>query len=62
MATAGDIIFPASNIVLDIESVISLLVLVGLLTFFYNAFGRMYEAGGEKAENHRMSYGNSAAV
>lgn len=61
MSLNDDIVIQPYIVSMDTENVVSLLVLVGLLTFFYFAFGRLYEAGG-KRDDHRMSYGSSTAA
>ncbi|KAK4549674.1 hypothetical protein LTR36_004975 [Oleoguttula mirabilis] len=42
---------PPSYVKMDTENIVSLLALVGLLSFFYFAFGRLVEQGGEKRDN-----------
>jgi len=62
MSDISYVALPPRRAVLDTEGFISLLTLVGLLTFFHFAFARMYQAGGEKRETNRMFYGNSEAA
>lgn len=53
---------PPYYIQVDTENIVSLLALVGLLSFFYLAFGRLIEQGGEKRDSSRMSYGSATAA
>lgn len=47
---------------MDTENFVSLLCLAGLLIFFYFAFSRLLQLGGEKRNDFRMSYGSSGAA
>ena len=44
------------------ENILSLLALISLLAFFYNAFDRMIQPSREKAGESRLSYGTAMAV
>lgn len=62
MAFHKELVVPPYYVQMDTENIISLLVLIGLGSHFYFAFGRLIQQGGEKQYGGRMSYGNAAAA
>lgn len=62
MAFHDEFVVPPYYVRMDTETIISLLILVGLLSFFYFAFGKLMEHGGEKGDSSRMSYGSATAA
>lgn len=47
---------------MDAENIISFATLVSLLTFFYFAFTRIMQQGGNVREQNRLLYSNQAAA
>lgn len=62
MAFHDELVVPPYYVTMDTENIISLLVLVGLITFFHFAFGRLVQPGREKQRENRMSYGSVQAA
>lgn len=62
MSSFGELRTPAPYIQMDPENIISLLLLVGLLTFFYFAFDRLIQRGGQKQDGNRFSYGDATTA
>lgn len=47
---------------MDVENIISFATLVSLLAFFYFAFTRMMQQGGNVREHSRLGYSSQAAA
>jgi hypothetical protein len=47
---------------MDAENIISFVALVGLLVYFYFAFARLMQPGGDKHSLGRLSYGSAGAA
>lgn len=62
MSFHDEFIVPPYLVAADCESILGLVVLIGLLTFFYFAFGRLYQPGGGKHMHGKLGYNYAAAA